>query len=99
MALDQGHGPIDPYGRYWAFDNLFYTGGGLFVTAPGFNVTVTMVALSYWAAAAIVAGVGKRSSYSASDIAAAWPQLLDVIVKLDGNTMIAKAIRQGALVC
>jgi len=99
MALDQGHGPLDPYGRYWAFDNLYYSGGGMYATAPGFNVTLTMMALSYWAAAAIVAGVGRQPEYSAGDIAADWPRLLDVIVRLDGDTMIAKAIRLDALVC
>ncbi|HET6875452.1 MAG TPA: GMC family oxidoreductase, partial [Acidimicrobiales bacterium] len=58
MALETAYGPCDPYGRYWAFDNLYYTGGGLQPTAPGYNVTLTFWALSYWMSAAIAAGVG-----------------------------------------
>ncbi|MHB1446645.1 MAG: GMC oxidoreductase, partial [Acidimicrobiales bacterium] len=99
MALDPAHGPCDPYGRYWAFENLYHAGGGLFATAPGYNPTVTIYALSYWLGAAIVAGVGQRASYSARDIDGAWPRLVEVIVKLDSDTMAAKAIRQGTLTC
>ncbi|MHB8680948.1 MAG: GMC oxidoreductase [Acidimicrobiales bacterium] len=57
MSLDQAHGPCDPFGRYWNFDNLYHAGGGLYVTAAGFNVTLTMWALAYWQAAAILTGV------------------------------------------
>lgn len=98
MALDPAHGVCDPYGRLWAFDNLYCAGGALFPTAPGFNPTITMYALSYWSAAAIVAGVGQAESYSAAAVQQDWHKLLDVIVKLDGNTMIAGAIRNHALV-
>lgn len=99
MGLDPGHGAVDPYGRYWAFDNLYYSGGGLYVTAPGFNVTLTMIALSYWVAAALVSRVGGRSSYTPGYISSTWSRLLDVILETDGNTMIAKAIRRGSLAC
>jgi choline dehydrogenase-like flavoprotein len=98
MALDAAHGPCDPYGRYWAFDNLYHAGGGLFVTAPGFNPTVTMYALSYWLTAAIIAGVGGSSSYTKQDVDANLPRLLDVIAKLDSDTMIARAIQRHQLV-
>jgi choline dehydrogenase-like flavoprotein len=98
IALEPAHGPCDPYGRYWAFDNLYHAGGGLFVTAPGFNPTVTIYALSYWLAAAIVAGVGGSGSYSRRDVDSSWPRLLDVIVKLDADTMIARAIQRHQLV-
>lgn len=99
MAVDSEHGACDPYGRYWAFDNLYAAGGALFATAPGFNPTVTMDALSYWVASAIVSGVGGLDSYSVAYLDSTWPRLLDVIVKLDANTMAAKAIRQGTLIC
>jgi choline dehydrogenase-like flavoprotein len=98
MALEPASGPCDPYGRYWAFDNLYHAGGGLFVTAPGFNPTVTIYALSYWMAAAIVAGVGGSAAYTTNDVDSNWPRLLDVITKLDGNTMIARAIQRHQLV-
>ncbi len=95
LSLDQDHGPVDPYGRYWAFDNLYYSGGGLFCTAPGFNVTLTMYALSYWVASAIITGVGRKASYSQSDIDASWPTLTKVITGLDSDTMIAKLLASG----
>lgn len=91
-ALDPAHGPCDPYGRYWAFDNLYYTGGGLQPTAPGFNVTLTFWALSYWMAAALVSGVGGKSSYTAGDIASNMDSLVRVIKTIDANTMIARNI-------
>ena len=99
IARDPAGGPCDPYGRYWAFDNLYHTGGGLFPTAPGFNPTVTIYALSYWVAAAILAGVGGEGSYAAGRNAdyvdRTWPRLLDVITALDGDTMAAVAIKRG----
>jgi choline dehydrogenase-like flavoprotein len=98
MALDAGHGVCDPYGRLWAFDNLYCTGGALFVTAPGFNVTLTMYALSYWVGAAIVAGVGRSADYSTGYLEEHWAQLLQVITRLDGDTMIARTITSGALI-
>ncbi|MHB1488111.1 MAG: GMC oxidoreductase [Acidimicrobiales bacterium] len=93
MALDPEHGPCDPYGRYWAFDNLYHTGGGLFCTAPGYNVTLTMWALSYWAGAAIAGGVGQQSSYSSKDIDAGYDQLVKVLKRLDPKTMIARTLK------
>ena len=91
-AYDAAHGPCDPYGRYWAFDNLYHAGGGLWPTAPGFNVTLTIWALSYWLAAAIVADVGGRESYSETQVDNDLPRLLKVISTLDADTMIARAI-------
>jgi choline dehydrogenase-like flavoprotein len=92
MALDRDHGPTDPYGRYWAFDNLYYSGGGLFCTAPGYNVTLTMWALSYWVGAAIAGGVGQRASYRAADIDAGHSQLVKVLKRLDRSTMVARTV-------
>jgi choline dehydrogenase-like flavoprotein len=91
-ALSPQHGPCDPYGRYWAFDNLYHAGGGLFATAPGYNVTLTIWALSYIVGAAIVSGAGGKQSYSKADIDAGHRRLLDVIKRHDGDTMIARAI-------
>jgi choline dehydrogenase-like flavoprotein len=91
-AYDPAHGPCDPYGRYWAFDNLFHAGGGLWATAPGFNVTLTIWALSYWMAAAIVSGVGGAGHYSEQQIDADYARLTDVIKKLDADTMIARKV-------
>ena len=96
MALDHEHGPCDPFGRYWAFDNLYHAGGGLFCTAAGFNVTHTMAALSYRVAAAIVAGAGGKDYYTKhGDVDPAQAALESVIQKLDGDTMIASALRKG----
>ena len=92
MALDRGHGPCDPYGRFWEFDNLLHAGGGLFCTAPGYNVSLTMWALSYRVAAAVVAGVGGRDEYTMADIDADQTAMERVIRRLDSNTMIARAL-------
>ncbi len=89
MAVTPAGGPCDPFGRYWAFDNLYHAGGGLFVTAPGYNPTLTIWALAYWVAAAIVAGVGGRPAYAAADIDTALGTLHGVIRRLDPGTMIA----------
>ena len=89
-ALQPAYGPCDPYGRYWAFDNLYYTGGGLQPTAPGFNVTLTFWALSYWMAAALVSGVGGQNSYSSGDIASNMDSLVAVLKAIDADTMIAR---------
>ncbi|HWE55969.1 MAG TPA: GMC family oxidoreductase [Acidimicrobiales bacterium] len=91
-ALDAAHGPCDPYGRYWAFDNLYYTGGGLQPTAPGFNVTLTFWALSYWMSAALVAGIGGQNSYTAGDIASNMSSLVKVLKATDPKTMIARRL-------
>jgi gluconate 2-dehydrogenase alpha chain len=93
MALDPAHGPCDPYGRYWAFENLYHAGGGLFVTAPGYNVTLTIWALAYWVAAGIVSGTGGQHAYKPADIDRAHRGMLDVIRKEDADTMIARALR------
>jgi choline dehydrogenase-like flavoprotein len=92
MALDQDHGPCDPYGRYWAFDNLYYTGGGLQPTAPGYNVTLTFWALSYWMSAAIAAGIGGQSSYTPASVADNVDSLLKVMKAIDPDTMIARTL-------
>jgi choline dehydrogenase-like flavoprotein len=96
MALDQDHGPCDPFGRYWAFDNLYHAGGGLYVTSAGFNVTLTMWALSYWQAASILTGTTPYNTYQRAkntltmdDIA---KRLRGVIAQYDGSTMIGQSI-------
>ena len=95
-ALEPSLGPCDPYGRYWNFENLYHAGGGLFVTAPGFNVTLTMWALSYWVAAAIVTGVGVPSStHYTLDVDSAWERLVRTIGTYDSNTMIGQLVRHG----
>ena len=92
MALDRDHGPCDPFGRYWAFDNLYHAGGGLFCTAAGFNVTLTMAALSYRVGAAIVSGAGGRDSYTMADVDSAQVALERVVRRLDADTMIARVL-------
>jgi gluconate 2-dehydrogenase alpha chain len=94
MALDHEHGPCDPFGRYWAFDNLYHAGGGLFCTAAGFNVTHTMAALSYRVAAGILSGSGGRDSYTMDYIDAVQSDMEKVIRTLDADTMIAQYLRQ-----
>lgn len=95
MALDPGEGPCTPYGRYWDFANLFHTGGGLFVTAPGFNPTVTIWALSYWVGAAICTGLAATDTFSPATVGEHWPELLRVIERSDPHTMIARLLRSG----
>jgi choline dehydrogenase-like flavoprotein len=106
MALAPERGPCDPYGRYWKFDNLFHAGGGLFVTAPGYNVTLTMWALSYWVAAAIVAtGTGAnianppmtyQSSYSSGDVDKNWTTLTKLLGQFEPDTMIGNLFNTNA---
>ena len=91
-ALSPAHGPCDPYGRYWAFDNLYHAGGGLFATAPGYNVTLTIWALSYWVAAAILTATGGKQAYSNADVDKGQRRLLDVIRTMDADTMAARAL-------
>ena len=95
MALDPGRGPCTPFGRYWDFSNLFHAGGGLFVTAPGFNPTVTIWALSYWVGAAICSGVASTSVFSDTTVEDRWNDLLAVLVRTDPDTMIAGLLRSG----
>lgn len=90
MAFEPAYGPCDPYGRYWAFENLYHAGGGLQPTAPGYNVTLTFWALSYWMAAALVAGVGGQSGYTPADVAFNMDALVKVLKATDPNTMIAR---------
>jgi choline dehydrogenase-like flavoprotein len=92
IALDAGGGPCDPYGRYWAFENLYHVGGGMYCTAPGFNVTLTMWALAYRTAAAVLTGVSQQSSYTPALIDAEQSVLEAVIRRLDPDTMIARAV-------
>jgi choline dehydrogenase-like flavoprotein len=96
MAGDPEHGPCNPYGRYWAFDNLYHAGGGLYVTAPGFNVTLTIWALSYWMAAAILTGVDQGSTCDAAAVDSNWQRQLAVIEALDSDTMMARALSRAA---
>ncbi|HAM03568.1 MAG TPA: hypothetical protein DCQ30_15290 [Acidimicrobiaceae bacterium] len=96
MALTPDGGPCDPFGRYWNFDNLYHAGGGLWVTAAGFNVTLTMSALSYWAAAALVAGIGAgNASAKAADMDGTAATLRNVIAAYDQDTMIGQVIKGG----
>ncbi len=94
MALDPGRGPCTPYGRYWDFANLYHAGGGLHVTAPGFNPTLTIWALSYWVGAAICTGVAAADAFSSSTVEEHWPTLLGVVEHLDRDTMIAGLLRR-----
>ena len=99
MALTPEGGPCDPYGRYWNFDNLYHAGGGLFVTAPGFNVTLTMWALSYWVAAAIVSGISYGSKiqahYRSEDVDFNWTTLTEVLAAFEPDTMIGNLFNTG----
>ncbi|MHB8464119.1 MAG: GMC oxidoreductase [Acidimicrobiales bacterium] len=93
MATTSEGGPCTPYGRYWAFDNLFHAGAGLFVTAPGYNPTLTTWALSYWVGAAILTDVASRARFTATTIDDDAQTLQSVIARLDPNTMAARELR------
>jgi len=96
MAVTPDGGPCDPFGRYWDFDNLYHAGGGLWVTAAGFNVTLTMSALSYWVASALVAGIGAgNASAKAADMDGTAAALRNVIAAYDQDTMIGQLIKSG----
>lgn len=99
LALTPERGPCDPYGRYWSFDNLYHAGGGLYVTAPGYNVTLTMWALSYWVGAAIATGISYgsaiKASYASSDVDENWKTLTAAIGKYDPDTMIGNLFNRG----
>jgi gluconate 2-dehydrogenase alpha chain len=97
IALDPEHGPCDPFGRYWAFDNLFHSGGGVYVTAAGYNVSLTMTAIAYWTAASILTGIGNAAKYSGADIDAAAARLQAVITTYDSDTMIAHKLAGGGV--
>lgn len=96
MALDPGRGPCTPYGRYWDFANLYHAGGGLHVTAPGFNPTLTIWALAYWVASAICTGASATDGFSSTTVEEHWDGLLEVIEQIDRRTMIAALLRRGA---
>jgi choline dehydrogenase-like flavoprotein len=91
MGFDPGSGATNPYGRYWAFSNLFHVGGGLFVTAPGFNPTLTIWALSYRTGAAILTGAAARRSFDAAAVADDQAGLLGVVRRLEPRTMAARS--------
>jgi len=99
MALTPDGGPCDPYGRYWNFDNLYHAGGGLYVTAAGANVTLTMWALAYWVAAAINTGIsygsGIQTSYASRDVDDNLSKLTAQIGRYDPDTMIGDLFNTG----
>ena len=97
ISKQQHYGVCDPYGRYWAYDNLYYAGGGMQPTAPGFNVTLTFWALSYWMATALVTGVGGKTSYTYTDIQANWHVMLKSLKQTDSDTMITQSLKQRGL--
>lgn len=92
MGLDPASGVTNPYGRYWAFSNLYHAGGGLFVTAPGYNPTLTIWALSYWSAAGILTGAAEGREFDPSAVEDNWHQQLQVVRRLDPDTMVARAL-------
>jgi choline dehydrogenase-like flavoprotein len=92
MGTDPSASVTNPYGRYWAFSNLYHAGAGLFVTAPGFNPTLTIWALSYWLAAGILTGAAAADSFGDGSIDEHWPGLLEVVRRLDPNTMISRVL-------
>ncbi len=50
------------------------------------------MALSYWMACAIVAGVGGAGTYTAGDIASGVEDLVRVLKAVDPDTMIARTL-------
>jgi choline dehydrogenase-like flavoprotein len=46
MGIDPAHSVVDPYGRVHDLDNVYVADGSVFVTAGGFNPTVTIMALA-----------------------------------------------------
>jgi gluconate 2-dehydrogenase alpha chain len=53
MGDDPASSVVDPFGRVHALDNVYFTDGSVFVSAGGFNPTLTIMALSLRAARAI----------------------------------------------
>lgn len=56
MGDDPTTSVTNRYGQMWEVPNILVGGGGLFPTLSGHNPTVTIWALSYWTAAAVLDG-------------------------------------------
>ena len=54
MGSDPTNSVVNRYGQSWDIPNLFVAGGSILPTISGFNPTLTMQALAYMAADAIV---------------------------------------------
>jgi gluconate 2-dehydrogenase alpha chain len=54
MGSDPGTSVVNRYGQSWDIPNLFIAGGSIHPSIGGFNPTLTMQALAYMTADAIV---------------------------------------------
>ena len=54
MGSDPKNSVVNRYGQSWDIHNLFIAGGSIHPTISGFNPTLTMQALAYMTADAIV---------------------------------------------
>ena len=56
MGTDPSRSVTDPFGRVWGHDNLFVCDASLHPTNGGFNPVLTIMALAFRTASAIVDG-------------------------------------------
>ena len=56
MGVSREGSVTNRYGQVWSLPNLFVAGGALFPTISGHNPTLTIWALAYWTADAILGG-------------------------------------------
>ena len=54
MSADPRDGVVNKYGQTWDIPNLFVVGSSAFPTSSGFNPTLTIQALAFMTADAIV---------------------------------------------
>jgi gluconate 2-dehydrogenase alpha chain len=61
MGSDPKSSVVNRYGQSWDIPNLFITGGSIHSSIGGFNPTLTMQALTFMSADAIVNRYQKKS--------------------------------------
>jgi LPXTG-motif cell wall-anchored protein len=72
MGVDPASSVLDPFGRLHAVDNLYFADGSGFVSAGGFNPTLTIMALALRTARALSGG-GPPSAAAAASRRSALP--------------------------
>jgi gluconate 2-dehydrogenase alpha chain len=56
MGASPAHSATNRYGQLWDLPNVLVAGGAVFPTMSGHNPTLTIWALAFWTADAIISG-------------------------------------------